>query len=60
MYCIFEGYVRTLMYAILAYVNKNRVAYVHGNAWQLTMHSYYRQGFGKAPSERTKEGEAIL
>ena len=29
MYCIFEGYVRTLTYAILAYVNKNRV-----RAWQ--------------------------
>jgi len=51
----FEGYVRTLTYGILA-----RIEYVHGNAWQLAMHSYYRQGFGKAPSERTKEAQAIL
>ena len=28
-YCIFERYVRTLTYAILAYVNKNRI-----RAWQ--------------------------
>jgi len=25
----------------------------------MAMHSYYRQGFGKAPSERTKEAQAL-